>query len=68
MAIVREKERRLMELEKAIGETEKSYDIVNVLLDRLSKPHENCQTLSKTKPCTLKIWPENDHIPDTQKY
>ena len=28
MMMVREKERQLMELEKAIGETEKSYDIV----------------------------------------
>lgn len=31
MGIVREKERRLMELEKAIGETEKSYDIVSII-------------------------------------
>ncbi len=29
MVMVREKERQLMELEKAINETEKSYDIVD---------------------------------------
>lgn len=34
--IIREKERKLMEIEKAINETEKSYDIVHlhVTLDR----------------------------------
>ena len=52
MTYIRERERQLMELEKAITETEKSYDIVPATLRRSSKPPASSPTPSKLRRCT----------------
>jgi hypothetical protein len=60
MTFIREKERQLMELEKAINETEKSYDIVTPLAIRSLRPHANCQTHWKRRPSIFVECPKNE--------
>lgn len=52
MTYIREKERQLMELEKAISETEKSYDIVTAPPRRSSRPPASSPTRSRPRRCT----------------
>lgn len=52
MTYIREKERQLMELEKAINETEKSYDIVPALARRSSRPPASSPTRWRPRRCT----------------
>lgn len=52
LSVIKDKERKLMELEKAISETEKSYEIVQIAPYRLSRPRVSCPRLWKTRPTT----------------
>ena len=62
MSVVREKERRLMELEKAIGETEKSYDIVAIGVFRSFRPRGSYRVRWRIRQFILRIWAGNDRL------